>query len=84
VGVAQSLLPIDQVLDPIVTREVAQRIAQIRLEPDSLSRLEELREKANDGQLTDAERTEYEEFVEATDLLTLLKEKARFVLEGDG
>lgn len=82
---AATLPTIDRVLDPVtacLTPEVAQRITQIRLDEPTVARLEELRERANEGLLTPAEQAEYEEFVEAQDLLALLKDKARSVLEG--
>ncbi|HSR53086.1 MAG TPA: hypothetical protein VLV83_19865 [Acidobacteriota bacterium] len=65
-----------------LTPEVARRITQIRLDQLTAKRLEDLGERANDGQLTPAERAEYEEFVEAQDLLALLKDKARTLLKG--
>ena len=40
----------------------------------------ELRVKANDGTLSEAERAEYEELVEGLDLFSILKAKARAVL----
>ena len=83
-GMAATLPTIDRVLDPVaacLTPEVAQRITEVRLDKLTVSRLEELREKANQGQLTAAEQAEYQEFVEAQDLLALLKDKARSVLE---
>ena len=52
---------------------------QVRL-PDLQSRLDDLRSRANEGALTDDERDEYERFVEALDLLALLKTRARAAL----
>ncbi len=72
-------------LEPLaacLTPEVAQRIVDVRLDdPSTLQRLEYLREKANEGTLTDEERVEYEGFVEGNDLLMLIREQARSVLQ---
>ena len=78
---------IDQFLDPFaacLTREVAQRIVELQLDPLIQSRIDVLADKANDGCLTPSERTEYTEFVDGFDLLALLKAKARQVLAVSG
>lgn len=82
----QNTLPtIERMLEPLtacLTPEVAQRIVDVRLDdPSTVQRLEELREKANDGMLTEQERVEYEGFVEGNDLLMLIKDQARSVLQ---
>lgn len=82
---ASTLPTIDRIMDPIaacLTPEVARRITEVRLDEMAVERLEKLREKANEGRLTEAEKAECEEFVEAQDWLALLKDKARAVLEG--
>jgi len=81
---SETLPSIDRVLDPVaacLTPEVAQRITEVRLDAPTMVRLEELREKANEGTLNASERVEYEDFVEAYDLLVLLKNKAKAVLQ---
>jgi hypothetical protein len=79
---------VDQILEPFaacLTPEVAQRIADVKVDdPTMIERLECLRNKANDGNLSAQERIEYEEFVEANDLLMLLRETARSVLRQHG
>jgi len=42
--------------------------------------LNDLREKANEGRLSDAGRREYDEVVENLDLISLLRAKAKAVL----
>jgi hypothetical protein len=84
-----TILPsIDRILDPVaacLTPEVARRIVDVRVDdPLTMERLEDLREKANEGTLTEADREEYEDFVEANDVLTLLKDKARSFLVRNG
>jgi len=74
---------LDRFLKPFtecLTPEVAQRIVNLQLDSQSQARLDELAAKANEGQLTDDERQEYEEFVEGIDLMGILKARARTVL----
>ena len=79
-----TLPTIERLLEPVtacLTREVAQRIVDLRLDDQStLERLDDLREKANEGTLTAEERAEYEDFVEGNDLVMLIKDQARCVL----
>ena len=82
----QTTLPaLERMLEPLtacLTPEVAQRIVDLRMDdPSTLLRLEYLREKANEGTLTDPEQVEYEGFVEGNDLLMLIKDQARSVLQ---
>lgn len=80
-----TLPSIERILEPVtacLTPEVAQRIVEVRLDdPFMMQRLEFLREKANEGTLTEQERTEYEGFVEGNDLLMLIKDQARSMLQ---
>ena len=74
---------LDRFLKPFtecLTPEVAQRIANLQLDSQSQARLDELAAKANEGQLTDDERQEYEEFIEGIDLMGILKARARTAL----
>lgn len=76
-----TLPTIERLLEPVtacVTLEVAQRIVDLRLDdPSTLERLDDLREKANEGTLTAEERAEYDDFVEGNDLVMLIKDQAR-------
>ena len=81
---ASSPSTFDRFLDPLAecfTAGVAQQIVELQSDPQSVERLQQLREKANFGNLSDDERVEYEEFVEAMDLVAILKAKAKAVLE---
>lgn len=74
---------LDQVLDPLadcLTPEVAQRILAVSLEPKRQLRINELAQKANEGLLTQEEQREYAEYVEAMDLVGILKATARLAL----
>jgi hypothetical protein len=73
---------LDRLLRPFtecLTPEVAQRIVNLQLDSHSQARLDELAAKANEGQLIDDERQEYEEFVEGIDLMGILKARAQTV-----
>ncbi len=74
---------LDQVLDPLadcLTPEVATRILAVSLEPQRQFRINELAQKANEGLLSEEERREYAEYVEALDLVGILKATARLAL----
>jgi len=66
--------PIFDLLTPDQTR----RLAELRAEPALVERLHDLAEKANDGDLTEQERAEYEGYIEANNLLAILQAEARF------
>jgi hypothetical protein len=78
---------LDRVLDPFtecLTPQSARKIVAFHPDPETLVRVDELAAKANIGQLSDAERNEYRDYVEAFDLVAILKSKARGVLAHDG
>jgi len=75
--------PLQRLLDPItecLTRESAERILNFRADDATQARIDELADKANNGELTDDERTEYSQFVDAIDLIAILQANARRVL----
>jgi YD repeat-containing protein len=77
--------PSERILDPVVqslTREVAERILAVRIEPAVQERANLLAKKATGGELTDSERDEYERIIEQADLLGILKSLARRSLAG--
>ena len=76
---------LDRMLEPVTqcfTPEVARRL--LDLQPDSAiqARIDELASKANEGSLSAEERAEYEEYVEAVDLIAILRSKAGAMLAG--
>jgi hypothetical protein len=74
---------LDQILGSItesLTPELAERILQFRLDAETQSRIEVLAEKANEGLLSEDERAEYLEYIEAMDWVGILKAKACAVL----
>jgi hypothetical protein len=74
---------LDRLLAPVTdcfTPEVAERLVALRADPEIDARIEELAEKANEGQLSAEERAEYEDYIEAADLIGILQARARAVL----
>lgn len=75
---------LDRVLDPFtrcLTPEVARRIADLSADSATQTRVDELADKANEGQLTDQERAEYEAYRSAFHFVTILQTKARTLLK---
>jgi hypothetical protein len=62
----------------LLSDEQTRRLAELEGDPAIAERLRELAEKSNEGQLTDAERGEYEAYIEADNLLAVLQAEARF------
>ena len=74
---------LSRLLDPLTesfTPEVARRLADLRADDATQSRVDVLAHKANRGQLTDSERHEYETHIEANEIIGLLQAKARVYL----
>lgn len=71
---------LDRLLEPMteaLTPEVARKLVSLRADAQMQSRIEELRKKANAGELTVEEEAEYKEFVEALDIVSIIQSKAR-------
>ena len=71
---------LDRLLDPVaacLTTEVARKIVNLRADPATQARLDELADKAAEGALNGVEREEYAAYVEALDVVGLLQAKAR-------
>jgi hypothetical protein len=72
--------PLDRLLEPLAagfTSAMAQYIAEFRADATVQQRIEQLAEKANEGELTEDERREYEQFIDAGTLIAVLQAKAR-------
>jgi hypothetical protein len=61
----------------LLSADQMRKLAAMQVDPTLATRVEELAEKANEGELTDAERAEYEGYIEANDFLTFLQAEAR-------
>lgn len=63
-----------------MTREVAQKVADLRADPDVQARVDELADKCTEGNLTAEERAEYESYVHAIRVIGVLQAQARSIL----
>lgn len=80
---AASISALDRILEPVgrcLTPDVARALAELRADPETEARIEELAERCSKGQLSPAEREEYETCVSAIDFLGALQAKARRIL----
>jgi hypothetical protein len=78
---------LDRIFEPlgdVLTPESARRLVAWRADEATQRRLDELGDKCNEGELTPAEREEYEAYVRAIDFIAILQAKARAVLERNG
>jgi hypothetical protein len=76
---------IDRIFDPLsrcLTPTVARRIVNLRADPELNARIHQLAGKANEGQLTVSELSEYDTYVRAIHFFTVLQSKARRLLKG--
>lgn len=62
------------------TRQQAEALVQYRGDETLRARIEELAEKNTEGELTEAERAEYEGYVRANKFIATLQAKARKLL----
>ena len=78
---------LDRFLDPVTacfTPQVAQKIVNLKLDPELVSRIEVLAAKANEGTITSEEDTEYKDYIESGDMVALLQAKVREFLTRNG
>lgn len=78
-----NLSAFDRATDPvlqILSREQAIRIADFHADEELQARIEELARKANEGELTDEERSEYAGYAQANKFIAVLQAKARRML----
>ena len=71
---------LDGLLDPLsrcLDTESARRVVELRIASPVQERIDALAERANEGELTDEERSEYEALINAADFISILKLKAR-------
>jgi len=79
--------PIERLFDPangIFTQATAARLAGLRPTEEETARLGYLAGRANEGQLTEAEREEYETRVRLSKFLSIMQLKARLLLGSTG
>ena len=78
---------LDRMLEPVsdcFTPEVARRFLQLRADPELQARIDALADKCNEGELSAEERSEYETYVRAGNLIAILQAKARKLLGQPG
>jgi hypothetical protein len=64
----------------LLTTEQTERLAQLQGDATLVEQVARLAEKANEGELSPAEKAEYEAYIEANNLLAILQAEARFRL----
>lgn len=71
---------LDEMLEPLTrafSQPVAEALVNLQASAHAKARISELAEKCNNGELSEAERSEYEMYVHALDLISVLQMKAR-------
>ncbi len=63
-----------------MTREMAEKVADLRADPDVQVRVDELADKCTEGELTAEERAEYESYIHAIRVIGVLQAQARSIL----
>ena len=74
---------LDRLLEPLaasLSPEVAAKVADLRADEAMQSRIDDLAERANEGELTAEEREEYAGYLHAIDVIAVLQAKARSLL----
>ncbi len=74
---------LSQLLEPVgqmMPVEFARKLAATRASPEVQARIDELADRCSEGVLTDNERAEYEAYVDAIDVISILQAQARSVL----
>lgn len=74
---------LDRLLDPVsqcLTEESARQLVALRADPVLQERIELLADKCTEGELTPEEREEYETYVRAISVVSILQAKARKLL----
>lgn len=75
---------LDSLLEPLsrcLDAESARRIVDLQIDAPVQQYIDALAERANDGTLSDSERSEYEALINAADFISILKLKARHQLD---
>ncbi len=71
---------LDSLLEPLsrcLDAESARRLVAFRIDEPVQARIATLGERANEGCISDSERSEYEALINAADFIAILKLKAR-------
>lgn len=76
IGLDGLLEPLSRCLDT----ESARRVIELQVAPPVQERIDTLAERANEGTLSDEDRSEYSALINAADFISILKLKARHYL----
>ena len=74
---------LEKLVEPVarcLTEDSARTLLALRADPDAQTRIDELAEKSNRGLLSEEERTEYDRYLAAYHLVTVLQAEARRLL----
>jgi hypothetical protein len=75
---------LQRLFDPfgrILTPEVARKLIELRFDRRTQAQISRLARRCTEGRLSDAERREYEAYVNAIDFIAILQVQARAVLK---
>jgi hypothetical protein len=75
---------LSRLLEPVgrmMPLEFAEKLAALRATPEIQTRLDELADRCDEGELSTEERAEYEAYIDAIDVISILQAKARRVIE---
>ena len=78
--ISTDTLVLEKILNPLanaLTPDLAQRLVSLRADDETQALIDKLGEKANEGTLTEPELRQYETYVRATTLISILQAKAR-------
>jgi len=79
-----AVVGLDGLLEPLSRRldaESARRVIDLEIGAPVQKRVDELAKRANEGVLSESERSEYEALINAADFIVILKLKARQQLD---
>jgi hypothetical protein len=74
---------LDRLLEPLdktMSLDYARALVEYRATAEVQARVDELADKCNEGELSDAERDEYDEYLQAFHAIAILQQKAKRVL----
>lgn len=78
---------LERLLDPVcssLNEDAARKLVGLKADAEARARVGELARKCNEGELTPEERTEYEGYVLAGEVVAVLQAKARILLSRRG
>jgi len=78
-----SIAAIERLLEPVsrsLNVEAAKKLIKLKADAKTQARVDELARKCNEGALTPSEKSEYERYVTAGNLVAILQAKARLIL----